>query len=169
MSSIRYVPLGNGKICEVKVETDDRNSPWLEVRSRVTKKYKFFTPPSVGDQAFVFNPNGVDNEEAYAEIGVSYESVVLPVSINEDELGVWTSDGTSYIHNIKNRKITLTTPCEIFIDAKKMTVKAEDIKFDGEVEITKDLKVGGDIEDSKGDVTNHTHVVQKHALAKPRE
>ena len=119
VSSVRYVELGNGKRCEVKVDTDDRVSPWIEVRTRVTKHYKEFTPPSVGDQVFIHNPNGVDNEDAYVELGVAYESVPLPEEIDENKIVKWVKDGSFYIHDTKTKKITIDTPCDIEIKTAK--------------------------------------------------
>jgi phage baseplate assembly protein gpV len=167
ISSIRYVTLGNGKRCEVKVDTDDRVSPWLEVRTRVTKHYKEFTPPSIGDQAFIHNPNGIDNEDAYVEIGVAYESVPLPSDIDKNTIGVWISDGTTYIHDLKNKTIKIDTLCDF-------TLKAKKINLDSNVKVTGDLKVDGDINsdgkisDKLGDLTGHKHEVVQHSLAKPR-
>ena len=168
ISSIRYVTLGNGKRCEVKVDTDDRVSPWLEVRTRVTKHYKEFTPPSIGDQAFIHNPNGVDNEDAYVEIGVAYESVPLPSDIDKNTIiGVWISDGTTYIHDLKNKTIKIDTTCSFSLKAKK-------IKLDADVRITGSLKVDGNIDtdgkvsDEKGDLTGHKHDVANHLTAVPR-
>ena len=170
VSSVRYVALGDGKRCEVKIDTDDRVTPWIEVRSRVTKHYKEFTPPTVGDQVFIHNPNGVDNENAYVELGVAYESVSLPKEVDENKIVRWAKDGTIYIHNTKMKTITIATPCDIKVETKKeLLIKAKKVIIDTDVHITGNLDVDGDISDSKGDLTGHDHKVVKHLIAKPRE
>ena len=161
ISDIRYVDLGIGRHCEVKVDVDGRETAWLGVKNIVTKHFKQFTPPAIDDQAFVHNPNGSDNETAYVEIGVAYEFVSLPKDINENTVAFFTSDGTKYIHNLKAKEVSLATPCDIKITAPKVTL-------DAMVEVTKDLKVLGTIDDKKGTVTNHEHVVVNHSKAKKR-
>jgi len=169
ITDIRYIPLGEGKRCEVKVDVDGRSTPWLEVRTRVTKFYKEFTPPSINDQSIVHNPNGADNENAYVEIGTAYESVPLPNDINENKIVRWVKDGTTYIHDAIKKKVTFDTPCEINIkSSSKINCKAPKIILDGEVEITKNLKVSKKIHDEKGNLTDHQHAVQNHSVAVPR-
>lgn len=169
ITDVRYVPLGDGKRCEVKVEVDGRSTPWLEVRTRVTRFYKEFTPPSVNDQALVHNPNGTDNENAYVEIGVAYESVPLPYGINKNKVIRWVKDGTIYMHDIEAKKVTFDTSCEIDIkSSEKINFKAPKITLDGEVGITKNLKVSKKIHDEKGNLTDHQHIVRNHSVAVPR-
>ena len=94
-----------------------------------------------------------DNDDEVAKFDIDIDTKEGVVTIKD-------SNGNSLIHNANG---TLTA-----VYKKKVTIKAPDIVLDGEVRITKNLKVDKRIDDVKGTVTDHTHKVVKHKLALPR-
>ena len=161
ISDIRYVAIGDGKMCEVKVEVDGRDTNWLPKVTKVGGAFKLHVPPRVGDQVMVHNENG-KHEDGYVTDNIAFEKVPHHEAISEDNIVMWSEDGTTYIHSLKDKIISLNTPCEINVTSEKdVTIKAPNIKLDGDVEITGDLDVTGDIDtdgsitDERGDLTNH--------------
>ena len=160
IANIRYVALGSGKACEVKVAVDDRTTNWLPYKTIAGFFGVLHIPPRVKDQVMVFNPYGA-NEDGFVIPNLTYVNVPLPANVDENTM-IWkVYDDTTYIHNTKEKKISLTTPCTFSLKAKK-------ILLDGEVETTKNLKVAKKIYDELGNVTDHEHIVKKHSKAVPR-
>jgi phage baseplate assembly protein gpV len=122
ISDVRYVKIGDGKICEVKVEVDGRDTNWLPKLGIVGKSFKMHIPPRVGDQVVVHNENG-KNQDGYITDNIAFEKVPNHEKISEDNIVMWSEDGTTYIHDIKDEIITLTTPCDISITAPTIDFK----------------------------------------------
>jgi len=160
VSAIRYIPLGNGKSCEVKVFVDGRTTNWLPYKTIAGFFGVLHIPPREKDQVMVLNPFG-NNEDGYVIPNLTYIDVPLPASVDKNTMLFKVFDGTLYEHNTKNKTIIFDTPCNFSLIAPK-------IKLDGEVEITKNLRVSKKIFDVKGNLTDHKHVVKKHSEAVPR-
>lgn len=158
--AVRYVSLGEGKACEVKVEVEGRSTNWLPVKSKISSFYKEHYPPREGDQCIVFLPDGVA-EDGFVDTNLAYEKVSLPNTVDANTIVKWAEDGTTYLHNTKTKKITLDTPCDVLLISPKITL-------DGEVTITGNLTVAKEISDVKGNLTTHSHKVEEHIKAIPR-
>jgi phage baseplate assembly protein V len=183
VTQYRYTTLGSGKKLEVKVSVDDRVTNWLHVKTQASSFLVVHTPVRIGDQVAVLNPYG-NNEDGFVIRGLTQKDIPLPSEADEDTFIAKFNDNTTYIHNTKNKEISLNTPCSITILASKdvsietptnMTFKASKIdliapaiNLDGEVKTTKSLKVANEIDDKLGTVTNHKHAVQDHSVAVPR-
>ena len=176
ITEFRYTTFGSGKKLEVKVSVDDRVTNWLPVKTQASSFLVVHTPVRINDQVIVFNPFG-NNEDGFVDRNLTYKDIPLPNEADENKYIQEFEDGTTYIHDIETKEISLNTPCSITILASKdvsietpknMTFKASIITLDGEVETTKSLKVANEIDDKLGTVTNHKHDVADHAVAVPR-
>ena len=160
ISAIRYVSLGSGKACEVKVFVDGRTTNWLPYKTIAGFFGVLHVPPREKDQVMVLNPFG-NNEDGFVLPNFTYVDVPLPANANKDTMLFKVYDGTLYEHNTKAKTIKVDTPCNF-------SLKAPKIVLDGEVETTKNLRVAKKIFDEKGNLTDHKHSVKDHSEAVPR-
>jgi len=176
ITEFRYTTLGSGKKLEVKVSVDDRVTSWLPVKTQASSFLVVHTPVRIGDQVMVLNPYG-NNEDGFVIRGLTQKDIPLPSEADEDTFIASFNDNTTYIHNTKDKEISLNTPCSVTIVASKdisvstpknITFKASKITLDAEVETTKNVKVAGEIDDVLGTLTNHKHSVKDHSEAVPR-
>jgi len=121
ITDIRYVEIGGGMQCEVKVLVNGRDTNWLPKSASVGGAFKMHVPPRVGDQVTVINPNG-NNEDGYVTSNIAFEKVPHHKEINGDKIVMWAEDGTTYIHDIKENIITLETPCKVNLSAPVVDV-----------------------------------------------
>jgi len=119
ISEIRYVALGAGKQCEVKVLVDDRDTNWLPYTSTISSAFKAHIPPREGDQVRVVNHEG-KNEDGHVDNNIAYDGVPHHELIDEDNIIFWAEDGTIYKHNLKEKTIEIETPCDVKITAPKI-------------------------------------------------
>ena len=176
ITQYRYTTDKAGKKLEVKVSVDERVTDWLPVKTQASSFLVVHTPVRINDQVIVFNPFG-NNENGFVDRNLTYKDIPLPDEANENTyIGVF-EDGTTFIHNVESKEISLDTPCSITVTTQKdinittsknITFTASKITLDGEVETTKSLKVANEIDDKLGTVTNHQHSVKDHAVAVPR-
>lgn len=157
IAAIRYVPLGGGKACEVKVFVDGRSTNWLPYKTIAGFFGVLHIPPREKDQVMVLNPFG-NNEDGYVLPNFTYVDVPLPKNADKDTMLFKVFDGTLYEHNTANKNIKIETPCNF-------SLKAPNIVLDGEVATTKNLKVKKEIFDEKGNLTLHEHSVEDHSTA----
>ena len=160
ISAIRYVSLGSGKACEVKVFVDGRSTNWLPYKTIAGFFGVLHIPPREKDQVMVLNPFG-NNEDGFVLPNFTYVDAPLPQNANSDTMLFKAFDGTLYEHNTKNKTLKLNTPCNF-------SLKAPNIVLDGEVATTKNLKVAKKIFDELGNLTDHLHSVKDHSEAVPR-
>lgn len=136
--NFRYKKLGDGKKLELKVQVDERLTNWLPIKTKASSFLVEHLPVRVGDQVLVFNPFG-DNEDGFVDRNITYKDIPLPANIDENKHYISIEDGTTYIHDTKNKKISLNTPCEVnlktlsdlHIEAKNITIKATNTNFVG--------------------------------------
>ena len=183
ITQYRYTTDKAGKKLEVKVSVDERVTDWLPVKTQASSFLVVHTPVRINDQVIVFNPFG-NNENGFVDRNLTYKDIPLPDEANENTyIGVF-EDGTTFIHNVESKEISLDTPCSITVTtakdinittsknmtftASKIDLVAPAITLDGEVETTKSLKVAKEIDDMLGTLTNHKHDVADHAVAVPR-
>ncbi len=160
ITAIRYVPLGSGKACEVKVDVDSRSTNWLPYKTIAGLFGVLHIPPREKDQVMVLNPFG-NNEDGYVMPNFTYVDVPLPQNASKDTMLFKVFDGTLYEHDTKSKTIKLNTPCNF-------SLKAPLIVLDGEVKTTKNLNVAKKIFDELGNLTDHPHSVKDHSEAVPR-
>jgi phage baseplate assembly protein V len=131
ISEVRYVRIGRGKMCEVRVKLDSvgekpRDTNWLPKSGLVGGAFKMHVPPRVGDQVIVHNENG-KHEDGYVTDNIAYVKQPLPKSINDDTAVMWLKDGTHLTFNLKKKEIEIKTPSKIFVNAPKVSVKAKEV------------------------------------------
>ena len=157
-----------GKLLEVRVLSEGRLENWLPVATQASQIMTVHIPVREGEQVILLKPFGVFFDGVVLR-NVSFEKLALPLEANEDVITVDVMDGTLYRHNIKDKKISLKTPSSVdFVSEQTINVTAKKVTFDSEVEIKKNLRVGKKIFDVKGNVTDHSHKVAQHKIAKPR-
>lgn len=133
----KYEPLGNGKKLLVKVNVDDRVTHWLPVKTPASSFLIEHTPVRNGDQVIVHNPFG-DNKDGFVDRNITYESIPLPNNINENKFYKEFEDGTTFIHDTKEKTITLDTKCNISITTTAtVDLKAKTVNVD-----SKDINLG---------------------------
>ena len=85
----------------------------------------------------VFNPFG-DNEDGFVDRNLTYKDIPLPAGVDENKYYQEFEDGTVYIHDTKEKQITLTTPLKIKLHSKDdielhsektLTLKGANIEF----------------------------------------
>ena len=140
---------GEGKAL-ARVKLFDRVTDFLPVLSIANSFVKVWIPPRVGEQVMVVSPFGnpsagfiipsIFNKGCKEPSGAGKRNVIVEAGENRIEL-----NNTNI--KVKSPKIVLDTPV---------------------VETTGDLKVAGDISDSRGDLTGHGHDTTDGAKANPR-
>ncbi len=155
ITEFRYTTETAGKKLEVKVSVDDRVTNWLPVKTQASSFLVVHTPVRISDQVIVFNPFG-NNEDGFVDRNLTYKSVPLPDDADEDKYIQKFEDGTTYMHDIKTKEISLNTPCSvtlniakdvivksdknITVECKSATVTADDVTIDSS---KIDLGIGG--------------------------
>lgn len=158
ITDIRYVDIGEGKQCEVKVLVEGRDTNWLPKSTNVGGAFKMHVPPRVGDQVTVVNPDG-NNEDGYVTANIAFEKIPHHKDIGPNKIIMWSSDGTTYIHDIKDKIISLDTPCKLIINTKgSVTLKSPLVVLEADVVIKGTLNVEGTISDLVGSLTAHSHL-----------
>lgn len=130
ITEFRYISLGDGKKLEVKVSVDDRVTNWLPVKTQASAFLVVHTPVRINDQVLVFNPFG-NNEDGFVDRNLTYKDISLPADVDENKLYQKFEDGTIYVHDVKAKEISLTTPCNLTLDVNILTIKATHTKFVG--------------------------------------
>jgi len=133
----KYITLGTGKKLVVKVNVDERVTNWLPVKTKASSFLVEHTPVRISDQVIVFNPFG-DNEDGFVDRNLTYKDIPLPAGVDENKYYQEFEDGTVYIHDTKEKQITLTTPLKIKLHSKDdielhsektLTLKGANIEF----------------------------------------
>ena len=124
ITEFRYTTLGSGKKLEVKVSVDDRVTSWLPVKTQASSFLIVHTPVRINDQVMVLNPYG-NNEDGFVIRGLTQKNIPLPNEADENKYIQEFEDGTTYIHDIKTKEISLNTPCSVTLNiAKDVIVKS---------------------------------------------
>jgi len=141
---------GEGKAL-ARVKIGDRVTDFLPVKMIANSFTKVWIPPRVGEQVVVISPLGdpsggfivpsIYNIDCREPDGANSNNVIIEAGANRVEL-----DSSS---------IKVKAPAKVFLDTPL-------------VEMSGDLKVAGDISDSRGDLTGHTHNTTDGAKAKAR-
>jgi phage baseplate assembly protein V len=141
---------GEGKAL-ARVKLFDRVTDFLPVLSIANSFVKVWIPPRVGEQVMVVSPYGnpsagfiipaIFNKGCKEPSGANENNVIVEIGSARVE-----SDGS---------EVEVKAPTKILLDTPV-------------VETTGDLKVAGDISDSRGDLTGHTHSTTDGATAKAR-
>lgn len=133
-----------------RVKIGSRVTDFLPVVSMANSFVKVWIPPRVGEQVVVISPFGdasggfiipaIFNKGCREPSGANKNNVIVEAGVNRFDLD---NGGVK----IKAPKVVLDTPL---------------------VSMSGDLKVAGDISDSRGDLTGHTHDTTDGATAKAR-
>ncbi|MBL0703214.1 MAG: hypothetical protein JJV95_04455 [Sulfurospirillum sp.] len=113
----RYEPLGSGKVLECKVNTGERPTNWLRVKSNASLSLIEHIPMRINDLVVVVSDD--DSDDGFVDRNIPYKETVLPNDIDENIFYKKFEDGTIYKHNVKTKKIILDTPCDISITTAK--------------------------------------------------
>ena len=134
-----------------RVKVGDRVTDFLPVLSIANSFVKVWIPPRVGEQVAVISPFGdassgfiipaIFNKGCREPSGANSGNVIVEAGANRVEL-----DSSS---------IKVKAPAKVLLDTPL-------------VEMSGNLKVAGDISDSRGDLTGHTHNTTDGAKAKAR-
>ena len=134
-----------------RVKVGDRVTDFLPVLSIANSFVRVWIPPRVGEQVVVISPFGdassgfvipaIFNKGCKEPNGANSGNAIVEVGANRVELD------SSSIKVKATAKVLLDTPL---------------------VEMSGDLKVAGDISDSRGDLTGHMHDTTDGAKANPR-
>ena len=125
ITQYRYTSLGKGKKLEVKVSTDGRETDWLPVKTQASSFLVVHTPVRINDQVMVFNPFG-SNKNGFVDRNLTYKEIPLPEKADENTyVGVF-EDGTTFLHDVEAKEISLNTPCSInIITNKEVMIKSD--------------------------------------------
>jgi len=136
-------------LCRVKIH--ERVTPLLPVQRIGNSVVKIWIPPLVGEQVIVLCPNG--NTDS---------GVVLPSIFNTECREPKGANSANLIVEIGSVRIECDeSQCSI-ISPSMITLDTPLVKMSG------DLVVDGEISDSRGDLTGHTHDTTDGATAKER-
>ena len=146
ITNFKYETLGSGKKLLAKVEVDNRVTNFLPVQCHASSFLVEHLPIAINDLVMVLNPFGND-EDGYITRNLPYKDIPLPANVDADTHIKVFKDGTNYVHNVKNKKISLKTPCDIDLEttqninltakndmqltAKTVNYSADTIKHDG--------------------------------------
>jgi phage baseplate assembly protein gpV len=140
VSDVRYVPLGSGKKCEVKIETEGRVSGWLEMTSSGSVNSSGSDDIAIGDQV-IAHYYDEHMDEGYIAHFLAGEKNPLPASAGKGKI-------------VKN-----FGGIEVVLEGGKMTIKglsvldldAGNIKIDADGNIT----IGsGELTDKHGNLSD---------------
>ncbi len=137
ITDYRYKPQGKGKKLEVKVNTNERVTNWLPVKTQASSFLVEHTPVRRGDQVIVHNPFG-ENEDGFVDRNITFKDIPLPPGVDENKHYKKFEDGTVYIHDTKKKEISLNTSCSItiitpknvLVTCPKATVVADKVNVD---------------------------------------
>jgi len=118
ITQFRYTTDKAGKKLEVKVSVDERVTDWLPVKTQASSFLRVHTPVRINDQVIVFNPFG-NNENGFVDRNLTYKDIPLPDEADENSYVSVFEDGTTFIHNVESKEISLDTPCSISITTVK--------------------------------------------------
>ena len=125
ITQYRYTTDKAGKKLEVKVSVDERVTDWLPVKTQASSFLVVHTPVRINDQVIVFNPFG-NNENGFVDRNLTYKDIPLPDEADENKYIQKFEDGTTYIHDVETKEISLNTPCSVTINiAKDVIVKSD--------------------------------------------
>lgn len=134
-----------------RVKIGDRVTDFLPVKMIANSFVKVWIPPRVGEQVVVISPFGNPssgfivpdffNKGCREPDGANEDSVIVEVGENRIEL--------------EKSEIKVKAPTKVLLDTPL-------------VKTTGDLIVAGDITDSRGDLTGHSHSTTDGAEASPR-
>ena len=134
-----------------RVNLLDRVTDFLPVSSLSNSFVKVWIPPLVGEQVLVISSFG-DANGGVVIPSIFNKSCLEPSGASENNVIVEVG-GSRFESNGSVTKIK--SPAKVLLDTPL-------------VETTGDLKVAGDINDSRGDLTGHSHDTTDGAKANPR-
>jgi phage baseplate assembly protein V len=160
IKEFKYIPSGDGQKLMVKVFTDGRTTNWLPVKTHASSFLKEHIPVRKEDQVIVINPFG-NNEDGFVDRNLAYKDISFPNDVTENTHYKEFEDGTIYVHDTKNKKINLTTPCSVDINTtqnitvtttKDMSLTSENINLTAKNNIK--IKAKNTDFDESGSVTH---------------
>ncbi len=153
VSEVRYRPLGSGKICEVKIETDGRVSGWLPIRATSSASYSSSDDVSVGDQVVAhYFDEGMN--DGYINCFLPSEKTPQPTKAKKGIM----------VRNIGGIELTVDKRTLRVTNIDKLVIDASNFKLDE----AGNLIITGEITDKLGNLTKHKHAVKDHSEAVPR-
>jgi len=169
----------------VRIKVMERETDFLPVVSFSNSFKKHFIPVRVGEQVVMFSPFGEANG-GFILRSIFNKSAKEPALANEHTEVMEYEDGTVISYDTKAKELKINASDKITIICKAATVTADTVVItatttnNGDVTINGNLTVSGDIgadgnissggtiEDSKGDLTAHTHSTTDGATALAR-
>ena len=135
----------------VRVDILGRQSDWLPVLMHSNDFVKVWIPPRLGEQVLVISPLG-DASSGFVITGIYNIGCKEPEGAGAESVIVEAGKCRFEMHKF-----------DIKIKAHSgVTIEAPTVKMTG------DLVVAGDISDSRGDLTGHTHSTTDGATAQAR-
>ena len=135
----------------VRVAVYERVTDWLPVASLSNNFFRLWVPPLVGMQVTVISPGG-DADYGIVIPAIFNTSCKEPAGAGADN-AILEAGGNRVVFDSNN--INITAPGSVSIDTPTVFMSG-------------DLVVSGDIRDSRGDLTGHTHTTTDGATAKER-
>ena len=160
-------PNAKGKaLATIKIGEDE--SIEFPVVSFANSFKKHWIPIRKDEQVLVVFPFGNANK-GFIVRGIFWKKLKEPKGADEKTEIIEYEDGARLEYSTKTSTLKVTGVKVVLVEsADDITLKSKKITLDGEVEMTKSLKVAKKISDEKGNLTDHQHEVTQHKLAKPR-
>ena len=135
----------------VRVDILGRQSDWMPVLSMANDFVKVWMPPKTGMQVLVVSPLG-DANGGFVLPAIFNVACKEPAGAND--ANVIVEVGACRIE-VEKERVKIKAPQSVTIDTPKVSLSG-------------DLNVAGNITDSRGDLTGHTHNTTDGATAVPR-
>lgn len=146
---------------------DDESIPF-PVLSFANSFKKHWIPIRKGEQVLVVFPFGNANK-GFIVRSIFWKKLKEPSGADKDTEIVEYEDGARFEYSVKTSTLKVAGVKVVLVESiDEITLESKKITLDGEVEVTKNLKVNKKISDELGDLTGHKHEVTGHKLAKPR-
>ncbi|HED5389963.1 TPA: phage baseplate assembly protein V [Campylobacter jejuni] len=161
-----------GIICDIKegkakVAIGEMVTDFLSVFQSMANSYAVsFSPLRIGEQVLVIPVRGDLNSGVILR-GL-YQEKHKAKNTDTNTFNVYFEDDTHLEYNSKSSTLKINVSKDINISCNQARLSAKNIILDGNTKINGSLSVTGNISDSKGDLTNHTHSCTCGATASPR-
>ncbi|ALV64651.1 phage baseplate assembly protein V [Campylobacter fetus] len=165
-----------GTICEVevskslvKVNYQGTISKFIPYLQKANSFKQSFTPPRVGEQVILYQCS--NGNFKFCQGAICTQANKEPNGSSSTKEITQYEDGTIVSYDIENSTMEILNPKTLNLSVQNSI----DIKATTSVTITAphifingNLKVSGDITDSRGDLTGHSHIDSDGATSNPR-
>lgn len=127
----------------VRVEFDGVKTPWMPWQTARAGAVKTWSPPAVGEQVCVVSPSGELAAGFVMGGAINYDDHPAPDS-RENVEKITLPEGGAYEIHVGSASILLENgKARIIVGGKTMQIAGGKITFDGDIEVTGDVKAGG--------------------------